>query len=31
MYGLGTPNDYETFLRLPVSLRAAGRSNRQAA
>jgi NDP-sugar pyrophosphorylase family protein len=24
MYGLGTPNDYETFLRLPVSLRAAG-------
>lgn len=24
MYGLGTPNDYETFLRLPVSHRAAG-------
>ena len=31
MYGLGTPNDYETFLRLPVSLRAAGRTDRQAA
>jgi NDP-sugar pyrophosphorylase family protein len=31
MYGLGTPNDYETFLRLPVSLRAAGRSERRAA
>ena len=31
MYGLGTPNDYETFLRLPVSLRAAGRPERQAA
>jgi NDP-sugar pyrophosphorylase family protein len=24
MYGLGTPADYETFLRLPVSRRAAG-------
>ena len=24
MYGLGTPNDYETFLRLPISHRAAG-------
>jgi NDP-sugar pyrophosphorylase family protein len=25
MYGLGTPADYETFLRLPVSHRAAGK------
>jgi dTDP-glucose pyrophosphorylase len=31
MYGLGTPHDYEAFLRLPISLRAAGRPDRQAA
>jgi NDP-sugar pyrophosphorylase family protein len=31
MYGLGTPNDYEAFLRLPVSHRAAGQPDRRAA
>jgi dTDP-glucose pyrophosphorylase len=31
MYGLGTPTDYETFLRLPVSHRAAGQPVRRAA
>jgi dTDP-glucose pyrophosphorylase len=31
MYGLGTPDDYEGFLRLTVSFRAAGRPARRAA
>ena len=31
MYGLGTPNDYETFLSLPISYRAAGQPARRAA
>jgi NDP-sugar pyrophosphorylase family protein len=31
MYGLGTPNDYEAFLRLPLSYRAAGQTARRAA
>jgi hypothetical protein len=31
MYGLGTPKDYEAFLRLAVSHRAAGQPARRAA
>ena len=31
MYGLGIPHDYESFLRLPISHRAAGQPERQAA